>query len=524
MAGNNYIGQVLDQKYKISRLLGESGMGVVYVGEDMSNNAKVAIKILPSATGAPAESIKRFFREARAAVELRHPNIIKIFDVGLSDQGDPYMVQEYLEGESLADLLLRVGKVKPIPAMGIIEPVLRAVGTMHQRGILHRGIKPENIYLVHQSGLNPTVKLIDFGLTKFTSGKEEPSKLTMVGVTLGDYAYISPEQIRDSSAVDRRSDLYTIATIMYELLTGDVPYSDIPHDQRLAAKMTKPPTPPVEYVSAVPQALNALVLRTMSIKPEGRPASADEMLKVIEKLSGYGARESKLVKCAQGAKRITIAGGAYDPQAMKAAEERAKNRPLKRKRSGAGKAWDWLTDTLLGRIVFAGSILAVIAVILIAALHEGDKPATDRNIVTIPPPPPPPPELKPKDVQIELRGLPDNAKIYYDDAPIPLNPFRVALKEAIVTLRIEAEGYENYVTSVVPAEDQVVKVEMKQKAISPDTEEAAPPIIIQTPSVPRNDKPPGTKTKIITKKPPDEGDDDDFTKINKGIKVNKGFD
>jgi hypothetical protein len=369
--------------------------------------------------------------------------------------------------------------------------------------------------------LTPAVKLIDFGLTKFTSGKEEPSKLTMVGVTLGDFGYISPEQIRDSSAVDRRSDLYTIATIMYELLTGEIPYSDIPNDQRLAAKMTKPPTPPVEYVSAVPPALNTLILRTMSIKPEGRPSSADEMLQVIEKLSGYGARESKLVKCAQGAKRLTIAGGVMDPQAAKAAEERAKSRPKRKKKTGAAKAWDWLTSTLVGRIVFGLSIFLFVLGIVLAISGGGDVKPVQQQV--IPPKLPPPEEVKPKDVQIELRGLPMGAKIYYDDAPIPVNPFRVGLKEVIVPLKIEAEGYEDYVTSVVPAQDQVVKVEMKKKEASLDTEETEPSrpstgFVTSIPP-PRNDNP---KPKPKPKPHDDEGND--FTKINnKKIKVVNEF-
>jgi hypothetical protein len=157
----------------------------------------------------------------------------------------------------------------------------------------------------------------------------------------------------------------------------------------------------------------------------------------------------------------------------------------------------------------------------------GDEKTPPANRVVFVPKPPPPPEIKPKDVQIELRGLPVNARIYYDDAPIPLNPFRVTLKEVIVPLKVEAEGYEDYVTSVVPAEDQVVKIEMKKKEVLQDTEaaevETPPTKIVETTTTPSHkEKSDTTKTKS-SKKKQDNNDDVGFTKINKKIKISNEF-
>lgn len=530
---NNYIGRVLDKRYKVSQLLGETGLGLVYAGEDLSNDRRVAIKMLQASTWTEQESVKRFFREARAAVELRHRNIIQVFDVGLSDEGAPYIVQEYLEGESLADLLLRVGKLTPLPALGIIEPVLRAIGAMHGKGIIHRGIKPDNIYLVHQPGVPPSVKLIDFGLAKFIDGKEK-SNLTMVGVTLGDFTYISPEQIRDSSTVDKRSDLYTIGTILYELLTGELPFNNLPSDKRLGAKLTDNPTPPRMLVRSIPDGLNALIMSTLSVKPADRPTDAGEMLKIIELQKGYRSRESKLVKCAQGAKHLTIAGAVMDRSALPAGVQ-DKNRTGRKNNAVSTPKRPGFVMSVRARIVLAVSAFcAVVAIGFIASNSEDEKkPTADKVIVTAEMPLPK--DVKPTEVQIEVRGLPTGAKIYYDDAPIPVNPFRVALKEVIVSLKIEAEGYEDWATSVVPAEDQVVKVRMTKieeasahdQETAEDNEAASAGVAeyetrVQRPS--QNDGASIEKKKSVKPAKPKDEDETGFKEIKKDLKFSNEFD
>ena len=545
MPENDYIGRVLDKKYKVSRRLGDSGMGVVYLGESMETGTWVAIKFLRSELVKRKESLKRFFREARATVQLRHKNIIKIYDIGITDEGEPYLVMEYIEGESLSDLLSRVGKLEPMAAVAIIEPVLRAVGSMHKKGILHRGIKPENIYLVHRQGAPPKVKLTDFGLSKFTENNEG-GELTIAGITLGDFSYISPEQIRDSSSVDHRADLYSIATIMYEMLTGKLPFADHAEENQLSAKFTSAPAAPRQIVPSIPPAMESLIMRALKTELDGRPATADEMLYTIEGLKGFKKRADKLGKATEGASRLTIAGGNFEvPSTMRNAAASPPSSPgAGRKKISFDQARSWILGTMYGRVVGGAAVLGVVSLLLVIVLghddSESEQPMANAPLRTAPQPESAPKDEKPNEVQIEVRGVPSGAKIYYDGAPIPLNPFRVALKEIIVPLKIEADGYETYATSVVPAEDQVVKVVMKPSAPkeATDTEERdAVPLEklradMESETVTESAEPKAASPKNTG--PANRGgkssgrqrnkDDDDFVKLRDGVKVSGEFD
>lgn len=513
MPENDYSGRVLDNQYKVLYMLGESDKGAVYLGEKISNSRQVAIKFLHSSLAADQEAVKRFFREARAAVEIRHKNIIRVYDVGVSDDGDPYIVQEYLEGESLADLLRRVGNLQVSPALGIVEPLLKAIGTMHKKKILHRGITTKNIYLVHLAGERPTVKLIDFGLTKFTGG-EESSDLTMVGMTLGDYSYIAPEQVKDSSSVDRRADLYSIATILYEMLTGKLPFADLPKEKRLAAKLTKVPVPPQKLAKGIPKLLNDLIMQTLSTDRKKRPPDAGTFLNMLARQKGYKGREQQLGRYAAGVSRLTIAGGDFP------APDVPGRRSITSYRSSPFRnAFDWATGTLYGRIAAgAGALLLIIIVILIANGGE-EKPKIVANNVPVPLPPSvpdPAPEPPSNEVQIEVRGLPPGARIYYNDAIVPLNPFKVPKKELIVPLKIEADGYEPYAMSLVPAEDQVVKVKMK--TAQEVKEEVVEEVEITPP--PKPEPEPKRRGSSVKKTKKRRGE---FQDIKKGLKISHEF-
>lgn len=515
MPENDYSGRVLDNQYKVLYILGESDKGAVYLGEKISNSRQVAIKFLHSSLAADQEAVKRFFREARAAVEIRHKNIIRVYDVGVSDDGDPYIVQEYLEGESLADLLRRIGHLQVSPALGIVEPLLKAIGTMHEKKILHRGITTKNIYLVHLAGKRPTVKLIDFGLTKFTGG-DEASNLTTVGMTLGDYLYIAPEQIKDSSSVDRRADLYSIATILYEMLTGKLPFAELPKEKRLAAKLTKAPVSPRELVKGIPKPLNNLIMQTLSIDRKKRPPDAGTLLNMLTRQKGYKGREQQLDRYAAGVSRLTIAGGDFPAPDVPGRRSISSYRP-----SPVRKALDWVTGTLYGRIAAgAGVLLLIITIMLIAGGGE-EKPKVLANNIPVPIPPPVPdssPAPVSNEVQIEVRGLPPGARIYYNDAIVPLNPFKVPKKELIVPLKIEADGYEPYAMSLVPAEDQVVKVKMKtaQEVKEEVIEEAA-----VTP--PKEPEPASKPHRSSGRKSRSKKSSGEFQDIKKGLKISHEF-
>ena len=212
-----YEGSVLNNKYRLIRLLGKGGMGAVYLGQHIIIGKSVAVKFLHAEFAAKKEVVKRFYREAQAAAAIGHDNIIDVLDVGISDTGEPYLVMEYLEGESLAALIQRKGVLDLSCACGIMEPVLQALFAAHSKGIVHRDLKPENIFLAHRPGGVPKIKLIDFGISKVTqAGSGE--KLTQTGSVMGTPAYMSPEQARGSSDLDHRADIYSTGVILYEML------------------------------------------------------------------------------------------------------------------------------------------------------------------------------------------------------------------------------------------------------------------------------------------------------------------
>lgn len=471
MTEHNYSGTTLDEQYRIISLIGKGGMGAVYLGQHVSTGAKVAVKFLHSSLLEREDSIKRFFREARAAAELSHENIIRVIDVGLSTFNEPYIVMEHLEGESLSDLLRRVKRADLGAARSIVEPVLLALGAIHAKGIVHRDIRPDKIYLIHRPQEKPIVKLIDFGLSKFLQSSAKTA-LTAVGTVIGDVAYISPEQARGDSNVNHLTDIYAVGMILYELLSGRLPFDSTRYHEVILAKLSDKLIKPQEAYHDFPMEAAPLVMSCLSLDPSGRPQNAMLLLKALRDLKQDGLRPDSLHQMSAGAVRSTIAdadmGAGADevPKPVAGGPKTDANLVSRLK-----VAW----ETGPKRVVMAvggGVVVFVSLIFLFVGLSGGEEtpnpeilppPATrgaealptEQAVDEVNPPP------APRDVQIEVRGLPDNYKIYYDEAPVPMNPFRVDLKEVIVPLKVVAEGYETYITSVVPSEDQVVRVDMQ---------------------------------------------------------------
>jgi tRNA A-37 threonylcarbamoyl transferase component Bud32 len=291
MTQARYNGLVLDGKYRVQELLGEGGMGAVYRGEHMLIGRQVAIKFLHESLLANEEAVKRFYREGQAAASIGHRNVIDVLDVGVSAAGDPYMVMEYLEGEGLADLVARTGPLDLAVAAGILEQVLSALGAAHERGIVHRDLKPDNVFLERQRGGAPGIKLIDFGISKLAA-EGAGTALTRDGSMMGTPAYMSPEQIRNSKAVDHRTDVYAAGAIFYEMLAGAPPFDGEHYSEILSAVLTGPPRDPRELRADFPPEAWPFIERAMAKDPAARFGSADEMLAA---LAGLVAPEERAV-------------------------------------------------------------------------------------------------------------------------------------------------------------------------------------------------------------------------------------
>ncbi len=274
--GRALVGRTLAGKYRLLGLLGEGGMGAVYLAEHVRLGRQVAVKRLRRDLARDPRAVRRFQREARAATAATHHHIVEIVDIGAAEDGAPFIVMEYLRGRSLAGLLRSEGRLDPSRACLIVGQALAALAAVHERGIVHRDLKPDNVFLTPRGAQRDYVKLLDFGISKMRS--EEPAGLTLTrtGVTMGTPYYMSPEQARGSRDIDHRVDLYAAGIMLYECLTGRVPFDGANYHQLLQAILAHQVTPPGTLVPLDAE-LEQVVLRAITKEPDERFASAAEM-------------------------------------------------------------------------------------------------------------------------------------------------------------------------------------------------------------------------------------------------------
>jgi len=259
-------GALFDGRYRIQRRLGKGGMARVYLAEDESLDRQVAIKILEDRHSDDPHFIERFQREARAAARLNHPNLVQIYDRAQVD-GTSYIVMEYVEGETLKDLIRREAPLDPRRAIGIAMQVLAALRVAHQAGVIHRDIKPQNI-LVQPDG---RVKVADFGIARAGG-----SDMTEAGSIVGTAQYLAPEQAQGLE-LGPPADLYAVGVVLYEMLTGRVPFEGDSAVTIAMKHVQEPPQQLTERNPLVPPSLEAVVMRALSKNPAQRYATAEEM-------------------------------------------------------------------------------------------------------------------------------------------------------------------------------------------------------------------------------------------------------
>src|SRR5262245_34511046 len=287
-------GQIVADKYEVERILGQGGMGTVISAVHIHLRERVAIKLLSKEATAQSEALSRFMREARAAARIKSEHVAKVSDVGSLPDATPYIVMEYLEGSGLSDVLAQRG---PLPADEAIEPVLQACEALaeaHSLGIVHRDLKPANLFLTHRADGTPSIKVLDFGISKVThpGTSQAEAALTHTTSIMGSPLYMSPEQLRATRGVDLRTDIWSLGVILYELLAGEAPFLG-PTLPDISVKIAVEPPPPLRAKRPdLSVLLEAVILKCLEKDRENRFRTLGELAIAMLELAPPRARVS----------------------------------------------------------------------------------------------------------------------------------------------------------------------------------------------------------------------------------------
>jgi serine/threonine protein kinase len=312
-------GTLVDGKYRVVRPIGRGGMGAVYEVENVRIRKTVAMKLLSA--NAAEDVVRRFEKEAQAAGQIGSEHIVEVHDLGTMPSGEPYMVMELLEGETLRQRLHREKRLSVEAAVPLLVQVLEGLSAAHAAGIVHRDLKPENIYLCSQrGGLRDWVKVLDFGISKFASVSEDG--MTKTGQVIGTPQYMAPEQIKAPQTVDGRTDLYAVGVIFYQLLTGHIPFKAKTYAELLFKVVYEPLPHPTTFVPDLDREACEIVLTAMSRDPAGRFANAaafrDRLVQLGTRLGSASAAPTDpmrafLVASNAGLPRPNVGDGGVPP-------------------------------------------------------------------------------------------------------------------------------------------------------------------------------------------------------------------
>ncbi|MEP7121812.1 MAG: serine/threonine-protein kinase [Byssovorax sp.] len=307
-------GDVVDEKYRILRLLGKGGMGTVWVAENLRVKRQVAIKVLlRSAAEAAGDALLRFEREAQAAGQIGSDHIVEVLDLGTTPEGDRFMVMEYLEGDTLKQRMRR-GRLDAQKTAAVFCQLLEGLTAAHAAGIVHRDIKPDNIFLQKEkAGHRDWVKILDFGISKFSQIGPEEGQVTRAGMVMGTPFYMSPEQARTAHAVDARSDLYSVAVMLFETLTGQVPFSGTTFAELLFKIAFEPQPHPKTVMPTLDDEICAIILRGMERDPAARFQTAGEFAVALQ---AWAARRDALPSREQMMMTMPLPQRAMQPEAV----------------------------------------------------------------------------------------------------------------------------------------------------------------------------------------------------------------
>ncbi len=413
-------GSVLGGQYELVDRLGEGGMGSVWVARNVAlGGAEVAVKVMHPNLVDDGGSVARFRNEAKIAASIGHRNIVRVFAFGESDDAAPFMVMERLVGESLGDRLEREGALAPREAVEITCVVLEALAAAHEKDILHRDLKPENIFLAAE-GEAIVPKILDFGVSKILGDDARRTRMTRTGAIIGTPAYMSPEQVM-GTPVDLRSDVWAMGVILYELLTGHLPFDAPNYNAVLVRIATSEHEPITTHTPALDPALAGIVDRAMARKPSARFASAVQMRETLE-----AWLRGELAAPPAQTRRAGTDPSRYTPMAFEQSDTLPGNTLAPTPR-GAGRM---VVTGLVATVCLAGAMVAWNPFTRLAPRAT----TLPQHLTTR------------EQATLRIGALPYGAHVYVDGAPVML-PTQVS-SGASHSVRVSVDGYRDWMQVV----------------------------------------------------------------------------
>jgi serine/threonine-protein kinase len=351
------VGALVAGKYRIERVLGQGGMGVVVAAMHEQLRQRVAIKMLLPEANASANALSRFLREARAAAAIKGEHVARVLDVGELEGGSPYIVMEYLEGRDLAAILSSLPEPRRLPseeAVGYVLQACEAIAEAHAAGIVHRDLKPSNLFLSRRPDGTPIVKVLDFGISKALLTPAGEGTLTTTSSFVGSPIYAPPEQLVAAHEVDARADIWALGTILYEAMAGRPPYVGDSVMHVASRIFNEPPTPLGELRPELPPGLETAVMRCLAKKPDDR---FQDVRGLAEALAVFAPAASI---SAERVARIVLAGSApvSGPSPLRGSQSGAMASVVEPARPAPGRAWlvagVAVAGVAVGFLVFSG--------------------------------------------------------------------------------------------------------------------------------------------------------------------------
>lgn len=281
---DDLIGATLNERYEVTSKLGQGGMGAVYEARHTLIGKRVAVKVLLDKHAEKDQIVARLKQEARLASSIGHDNIVDITDFGTTESGRTFVVMEYLDGESLGAAIAKLGRLREVRVIHICQQIASALAAAHKKGIVHRDIKPDNIFLVQRDNQD-FVKVVDFGISKSMDASDEDVRLTQTGMVLGTPLYMSPEQARGDDDLDHRIDIYALGVILYEAVTGEVPFQGKNYLNILTQVIADDPKEPSELFPEIDKDLESVILKAMAKDRDQRYQHMGEIAADLEALA-----------------------------------------------------------------------------------------------------------------------------------------------------------------------------------------------------------------------------------------------